>query len=170
MCIHTQPYPYLINMMKSAYPVSPLPGNEQFKICIDFLDHESFALPVVEFCNYAHVNQINWMQCSWENDLLSLNYDTTIFPHYIFSTMFLRYYFPACLNLTIKYFLGDYCKEEVGNADSFVEHTIDSIIDNYDKLNMNERELMYELLKLIENNPFYDYKDECIKLRKVVVG
>lgn len=168
MCIHTQPYLYFINMMKSVYLELPPPGNEQFKICIDFLGHESFALPVIEFCDYVHVNQINWMQCSWEDDLLPLNYDTTILPHYIFSTTFLRYYFPACLNLTIKYFLGDYYKKDVGNVDSFVEHTIDSIIDHYDKLNMDERELMCELLKLIENNPLYDYKDKCIKLREVI--
>lgn len=170
MCANNLSYRYFINIMKDIYPVFPLPSDEQFKISIDFLEPKSSALPVVEFCEYVHDNKINWMQCSWENDVLPLKYDTTILPYYIFSTIFLRYYFPTCLNLTIKYFLGDYYNDEMGNIDSFVNHTIDSIIDNYDKLNIRERELMKIILNLIDNNTLYDYKDESIKLKHVVLG
>ena len=116
--------------MKVIYPVFPLPNNKQFEICIDLIKSESFALPAIEFCEYVHIHKINWLKCSWEHDLMPLEYDTTILPNYIFSTSFLRYYFPACLNLTIKYFFGDYHKYEVGNIDSFVEHTIDAVIEN----------------------------------------
>lgn len=98
-------YQSFLDIMKVIYPVFPLPNNKQFKICIDFIKSESFALPVIEFCEYVHVYKINWLKCSWEYDLMPLEYDTTILPHYIFSTSFLRYYFPTCLNLTIKYFL-----------------------------------------------------------------
>ena len=123
-------YQCLLNTMEDIYPVFPLPDNKQFKICIDFIKSESFALPVIEFCEYVHVHKINWLKCSWEYDLMPLEYDTTILPHYIFSTSFLRYYFPTCLNLTIKYFFGDYYKYEIGNIDSFVKYTIDAVVEN----------------------------------------
>lgn len=72
--------------MEDIYPVFPLPDNKQFKICIDFIKSESFALPVIEFCEYVHVHKINWLKCSWEYDLMPLEYDTTILPAlYIFN-------------------------------------------------------------------------------------
>ena len=43
-------YQCLLNTMEDIYPVFPLPDNKQFKICIDFIKSESFALPVIEFC------------------------------------------------------------------------------------------------------------------------
>lgn len=101
---NTRSHQYFANLMEGIYPASPLPSDEQFKICINFLDGESFALPVIEFCHYAHARKINWIACSWKRDLLPLKYDTTILPSYIFSTTFLRYYFPSCLKLTVEYF------------------------------------------------------------------
>ena len=124
-------YQSFLDIMKVIYPVFPLPNNKQFKICIDFIKSESFALPVIEFCEYVHVHKINWLKCSWEYDLMPLEYDTTILPHYIFSTSFLRYYFPTCLNLTIKYFFGDYHKYEIGNIDSFVGYRYLSNLCSY---------------------------------------
>ena len=163
-------YQCLLNTMEDIYPVFPLPDNKQFKICIDFIKSESFALPVIEFCEYVHVYKINWLKCSWEYDLMPLEYDTTILPHYIFSTSFLRYYFPTCLNLTIKYFFGDYHKYEIGNIDSFVGYTIGAVIENYKNLNESEKNLLGRILKLMENNSFYDYKDECIKLKNKIMN
>ena len=163
-------YQSFIDAMKVIYHVFPLPNNKQFEICIDLIKSESFALPAIEFCEYVHIHKINWLKCSWEHDLMPLEYDTTILPNYIFSTSFLRYYFPACLNLTIKYFFGDYHKYEVGNIDSFVEHTIDAVIENYKDLNESERTLLGRILKIIENNPFYDYKNECIKLKDKIMN
>ena len=32
-------------------------------------------------------------------------------------------------------------------------------------MNESERTLLGRILKIIENNPFYDYKNECIKLK-----
>lgn len=163
-------YQSFLNIMEDIYPVFPLPNNKQFKICIDFINSESFALPVIEFCEYVHIHQINWIECSWERNLLPLEYDTTILPFYIFSASFLRYYFPTCLNLTIKYFFGHYYKHEVGNIDSFVEHTIDAVIENYKDLNGSEKNLVGRILELMENNSFYDYKDECIKLKYEIIN
>lgn len=163
-------YQSFLDIMKAIYPVFPLPNNKQFKICIDFIKSESFALPVIEFCEYVHVYKINWLKCSWEYDLMPLEYDTTILPHYIFSTSFLRYYFPTCLNLTIKYFFGDYHKYEIGNIDSFVGYTIGAVIENYKNLNESEKNLLGRILKLMENNSFYDYKDECIKLKNKIMN
>lgn len=161
---------YFMNIMEEMYPAFPLPSDEQFKICLHSLDGESFALPVIEFCAYAHAGKMNWIECSWENDLLPLEYDTTILPSYIFSTSFLRYYFPACLNLTVNYFLGEYHGEKMGNIDSFVQHALDSIREHYDALNAKEKKLIWEISELIENNAWYDYKNECIELKKIMMG
>ena len=90
-------YQSFIDAMKVIYPVFPLPNNKQFEICIDLIKSESFALPAIEFCEYVHIHKINWLKCSWEHDLMPLEYDTTILPNYIFSTSFLRYYFPCLL-------------------------------------------------------------------------
>lgn len=51
-------------------------------------------------------------------------------------------------------FFGDYHKYEVGNIDSFVEHTIDAVIENYKDLNESERTLLGRILKLIEKIHF----------------
>lgn len=67
-------------------------------------------------------------------------------------------------------FFWDYHKYEVGNIDSFVEHTIDAVIENYKDLNESERTLLGRILKIIENNPFYDYKNECIKLKDKIMN
>lgn len=166
---NTRSHQYFANLMEGIYPASPLPSDEQFKICINFLDGESFALPVIEFCHYAHARKINWIACSWKRDLLPLKYDTTILPSYIFSTTFLRYYFPSCLKFTVEYFLGDYHEDDIGNIDSFVQHSIDSIINNYDALNASEKKLISEISELIENNSFYDYKSECMELKRIMM-
>lgn len=79
-------YQSFIDAMKVIYPVFPLPNNKQFEICIDLIKSESFALPGNwNFGEYVHIHKINWLKCSWEHDLMPLEYDTTILPElYIF--------------------------------------------------------------------------------------
>lgn len=47
---------------------------------------------------------------------------------------------------------------------------IDAVIENYKDLNESERTLLGRILKLIEKNPFYDYKNECIKLKDKIMN
>ncbi|MBD9269719.1 MAG: hypothetical protein EGQ81_01320 [Akkermansia sp.] len=71
--------------------------------------------------------------------------------------------------MTVEYFLGDYHEDDIGNIDSFVQHSIDSIINNYDALNASEKKLISEISELIENNSFYDYKSECMELKRIMM-
>ena len=52
---------------------------------------------------------------------------------------------------------------EHGDADA---HTIEKVHIN---LNESEKNLLGRILKLMENNSFYDYKYECIKLKNKII-
>lgn len=73
------------------------------------------------------------------------------------------------LKIDCRIFLGDYHEDDIGNIDSFVQHSIDSIINNYDALNASEKKLISEISELIENNSFYDYKSECMELKRIMM-
>ena len=59
------------------------------------------------------------------------------------------------------------------NFDSkmFLNQIQNNTIDNTNKnLNESEKNLLGRILKLMENNSFYDYKDECIKLKNKIMN
>ena len=45
-----------------------------------------------------------------------------------------------------------------------------NVIENYKNLNESEKNLLGRILKLMENNSFYDYKYECIKLKNKIMN
>ncbi len=167
-------YPYhdFIDKLKQVYSKQPFPDDAEYRACVRSIEYESFASPAVEFCEYVYTRKLNWFDCSWEYDILPLEEDTTILPYYIFSTPFLRYYFPMCLNISIRYFFGAYywrnehigSEENVGNIDAFVIYTLKSIIKHADQLELKEKELISELSLLIRDNNFYNYEEEYLVL------
>ena len=59
------------------------------------------------------------------------------------------------------------------NFDSkmFLNQIQNNTIDNTNKnLNESEKNLLGRILKLMENNSFYDYKYECIKLKNKIMN
>ena len=156
-----------VGRLKDLYPEYPLPGEGEYEACVGSLEYISFASPAVEFCEYVHARRLSWFDCSWEKDLLPLEEDTTIMPDYIFASPFLRYYFPMCLHVCVRFFMGDYEAGEFGNVDSFVEHTLNSMIDHTSCLAPEERELLVQFCLLMEGSECHDYL-QYPYLRRVV--
>lgn len=141
--------------LRSLYPEQPLPGREVYRECLRSLAPISFASPAVEFCRYVYVRRMSWFECSWERDILPLEEDTTIFPNYVLSVPFLRYYFPMCLHVAIKYFQGEYAHKDVGNVKFFVERTLCMMAVLEMLPRDEERQFMAAVDALFADNEFY---------------
>lgn len=145
----------IVCKLKYLYSEQPLPDSEAYQTCMRCFAYEVYNSPIVEFCEYVYTRQISWCNCSWEKDILPLEEDTTILPDYIFSTPFLRYYFPTCLHIAIKYFHGAYYQKDVGNVGLFVERTLFCVSVLVNFLNFQEKQFMMDICALMKRNEFY---------------